>query len=451
MAEAARHVGNPPLTFRDFREKLRRAVESHTFSIRAGGGGIQIVDAPSAGFGSFDLVIAVGLNEGEWPSRGDRNIFYPQRLLKDFGWPTDAETLFYERAAFVELLRLSTSHVAVLRHQLEEEIPTVASPFLEEVEAVTGHRRAADPTGEFAGLIISRSEALRAGRIPVDERLRRTVRQPGLVSRPSFDPEPVSATAFELYLRCPFKYFSRYVLGLEEEDDIMEGLNPLERGRILHDILQKGFELWDARSIGPRPITRENYDEALRLFRNVAVKRLPPRARSIEMERLFGGPGEKGAIEWLLRMEMSRGPLRKRLLEHAFQNQFQLEEGPEGEAPWFVRIKGRSDRIDIDHEGYLHLFDYKSGRAPESRITIQVPLYALCLSQEYSSETVEAVYLSLRDKRSVTRDDFRGAVAKVRETFLGIREGRFPPRPYQDHLCASCGYQNLCRKQIESS
>ena len=43
----------------------------------------------------------------------------------------------------------------------------------------------------------------------------------------------------ERYLDCPFKYFSSYVLGLEEERDEEAGLNPRERGQFLHDVFQR--------------------------------------------------------------------------------------------------------------------------------------------------------------------------------------------------------------------
>lgn len=449
LSEAARRTGNPACPFHSFREKLHRAIESHTFSVRRGGGGVQIVDARSAGFGSFDLVFAVGLNEGEWPARSERNIFYPQWLLRDYGWPTDADALNLERRRFVELLGLPSRFVAVARHLLEEDVPTVASAFLEEVETLTRGKREALSSAELGRWLVSRPEALRAGAIPVQDRVREG-RPAGLIREKLFDPEPVSATGFELYLRCPFKHYARYVLGVEEEEDLEESLTPMERGRILHDILQTGFQKWDAHETGPRPVTSENFEEALELFNSVANEKLPPEKRRIELTRLFGGPGEPGAIEWLLRGEIGRGRLRRRLLEYGFQREYRFDGGLDGESSWQVRIKGRADRVDIDSQGHVHVFDYKSGRAPDPRLTIQVPLYALCLAQELGSRPAEAAYLSLRDKKSVERRDYSGALERVREVYREILKGSFPPRPYRPHLCDTCGYVGVCRKEIAS-
>ncbi len=457
LEEAARHVGDPSVDFRTFREKFRRAVEAHTFALRTGSGGVTVVDARSAGFGAFDLVILLGINEGEWPARGERNIFFPQWLLRDFGWPSDRKLLARERSRFQELLDLGREHLVLIRHQLEDEIPTVASPFLEEVETwlEESPHEAAPPMNDtdtdaetVLELVVTKSEALRRGLLEPSSPLP-SERRPGIVGSERAVPDPVSPTALELYLRCPFKYFSRYLLDLSEEEDVEAMLTPLERGRILHDLLHEGFKEWDAGRSEPRPVEPETYDDALALFRAVAVKKIPPEHRSVELRRLFGGPGEAGALEWLLRREMARGPLQKRLLEHPFQTPLRLTEGPGGEKPWFVQIKGRVDRADVDASGRLHVYDYKSGRAPEASVTLQVPLYSMCLSQDLGTPIEESAYLSFRDRRSTARADYQKASALLVETFDAIQNGRFPPKPHRDTLCGSCGFVGVCRKEIQ--
>ena len=448
MAHAARLTGDGPMGFVEFRDRLHRAVESHTFRARTGGGGVAIVDARSAGYGSFELVLLVGLNEGEWPSRSERNIFYPQWLLKEFGWESDHDRLALERAAFMELVRSAGREVALFRHQLEDEAPTVPSPFLEDVEIwQNGAAARSESVPTLRELVVSRSEALRRGLLAGPSPKRAL--PPGEVRTALAPPEPVSATAFELYLRCPFKYYSRYVLKLEEEEDFDKVLTPLERGRLVHEILQEGFKAWDEGRETPRAIDSSNFEEALRLFRRTATDKLPPGERPVELARLFGAPGQAGSMEWLLRREMSLAPLRQRLVEIGFQTLLQLREGPRGERPWFVRIKGRVDRADVDEEGRLHIYDYKSGAAPPPRLTLQVPLYAMCLAQEQAAPVREAAYLSLRELRAAERDDYERAGTLLVETFSRILDGRFEPRPYQDPLCFSCGYAGVCRKEID--
>lgn len=455
LADAARRVDDPPIEFGSFRDKLRRAIESHTFSLRTGEAGVQIVDARSAPFGSFDLVLLLGLNEGEWPLRSERNIFYPPWLLKDFGWPSDREHLASERRKFLDLLELSEKHVALFRHQIEDEVPTVPSPFLEDARSIAFEREVIETAGAaaLAELVVTRSEALEC-RLVAPRSGYEDAPAPGSAGRiegPLPIPEPVSPTAMELFLRCPFKYFSRHILGLEEEEDIEETLSALDRGRILHEVLQEAFSEWDRGGETPRSIDAESYDEALALFRRLALSKIPPGQRGVELHRLFGGAGEPGPIPWLLRREMARCAPRRRLLEHAFQSPLRFEVGPRGERPWYVRIKGRVDRADVDPDGLLHVFDYKSGRAPAEEVALQVPLYAMALSQELDVPVREAAYLSLRDRKAVPRADFAKATDLLLLALDAIGGGRFGPRPYQEHLCESCGYAGVCRKQIAES
>ena len=448
LEEAARRVSGLPRDFAYFREKLRRAIEQHTFAVRSGETGVQIVDGRSAPFGGFDLVVLMGLNEEEWPERSERNIFYPQWLLREFGFPSDRDLLAGERQRFLGLLDLAGKHVVLFRHQLEDEIPAVPSPFLEDARSWVSEREVTEvPLGiALAEIVVTRSDGLRRGLLSSESGAE--PRRPGHVEGPLTVSEPISPTAFELYLRCPFKYYSRYLLGIEEEEEVDEQLSPLERGRILHEVLQEAFAEWDRGRSSPRAIDPESYDEAVILFRRVALASLPPEHRAIEMERLFGGAGEPGAIPWLLRREMGQGPLRERLVEHAFSSALRLEEGPRGEKPWYVRIQGRIDRADVDLKGLLHVYDYKSGRAPGEAVALQVPLYAMCLSSERGLSVKEAAYLSFRDRKAISRGDFDKAGALLTKTYGAIREGRFAPAPYQEHLCASCGYAMVCRKEI---
>ena len=448
LEEAARRVSDPPRGFAYFRDKLRRAIEQHTFAVRSGETGVQIVDSRSAPFGGFDLVVLMGLNEDEWPERSERNIFYPQWLLREFGFPSDRDLLAGERRRFLGLLDLAWKNVVLFRHLLEDEIPAVPSPFLEEVRSWASEREVTEASvgAALAEIVVSRSDALRRGL--VSSASATVPRRPGQVEGPLTISEPISPTAFELHLRCPFKYYSRYLLGIEEEEEVDEQLSPLERGRILHEVLQEGFAEWDRGRSSPRPVDPESYEEALALFRRVALASLPPEHRAIEMERLFGGAGEPGAIPWLLRREMAQGPLRERLVEYAFSSPLRLEDGPRGEKPWYVRIQGRIDRADVDGKGFLHVYDYKSGRAPGEAVALQVPLYAMCLSSERGAPVKEAAYLSFRDRKAISRGDFDKAKALLTRTYGAIREGRFAPAPYQEHLCASCGYRMVCRKEI---
>ncbi len=440
-------LGESPVDLNTFKKSLRLAIKTHTFSQRTGNKGIHIIDARSAALGIFDLVIIVGLNEGEWPAKKEHNIFYPEWLLREFGWSSNAESRYEERITFKELSQFSRCYVAAFRHQIEEDIPTVPSLFLDEIENMHTTNTTRILEHDMSAYVTSRNQALRFGLVQPDKIITNRS-SPGILKYTLSNIEPVSATAFERYLHCPFKYYAKSILHLTEDEEEHIGLSPLQQGRIVHTILKDGFQQWDIATTFPQPVTEKNYATIIALFRKISKEKLPRKYHKIELTRLFGDYGHVGTIEWILRQETTRKPIAKRLLEYPFRTKLCLEHGPNGEAPWHVDIKGRVDRIDIDLKGGIHVFDYKTGKVPEAKVTLQVPLYAMCLTQDFSAKTTQATYLSLRDRKAVRRTDYEKTKTQLLKTYRHITEGHFPPRPYQNHLCNSCGYVGLCRKEI---
>ena len=149
-------------------------------------------------------------------------------------------------------------------------------------------------------------------------------------------------------------------------------------------------------------------------------------------------------------------PVRERLLEYAIDGEFEV--GTAGE-PRRVRLRGKADRVDLLSDGRLRVIDYKTGRAPDARRSVQLPVYALSVQQQLERsrglrvEVGEALYVAFgeRDPVRVVIDgagDDRMAEAQRRLTTAidGIANGEFPPRPATPRLCRHCGYAAVCRK-----
>ena len=98
--------------------------------------GVRLLDASAAPYADLDEIRIVGLCESDWPERAGRNIFYPQSLLAQLGWPADQERLAAARAQFQDLLRLPRRRVSLSTFTLEEDAIVSPSPFLEAVDAV---------------------------------------------------------------------------------------------------------------------------------------------------------------------------------------------------------------------------------------------------------------------------------------------------------------------------
>jgi ATP-dependent helicase/nuclease subunit B len=271
-------------------------------------------------------------------------------------------------------------------------------------------------------------------------------------------PPAFSVSALERYQDCPFRYFARDVLRIDEPPDDDAGLSPRARGRLIHEVFQRFFDAWD-RQHG-NTITTAGLDEARALFDQVAepmLAALPAADAALERTRLFGSAVAMGLVDVVLGLEAAR-PVRvvERWLEHRFDGAFRL--GTSSGTP--VPLAGVADRIDLLEGRRLRVIDYKSGAAPKATRALQVPVYALCavdtLEQRGGAPwTVdEAAYVAFTGRRTLVPVIRPGGapdvLASARERVLhavdGVSSGAFPPRPHDPLICRSCAYPSVCRK-----
>src|SRR4030095_12876427 len=94
-------------------------------------------------------------------------------------------------------------------------------------------------------------------------------------------------------------------------------------------------------------------------------------------------------------------PVLERLLEHELEGQFTFA-GPDG--PREIALRSKSDRIDLLADGTLRIVDYKIGRAPDRKRSLQLPIYGACAAQTLEGRhgrawTVgRAGYIAFREK-----------------------------------------------------
>jgi RecB family exonuclease len=159
----------------------------------------------------------------------------------------------------------------------------------------------------------------------------------------------------------------------------------------------------------------------------------------------------------LFALEIDTGaPVVERLLDMRFDNEFELV-GRDGARR--VRLRGVADRIDLRADATLRVVDYKTGRAPDAQMALQLPIYGACAEQQLAGYrgrqwTVgETVYAAFGEPRLIVRHgkgDISALVTdgqrRMLDAITEIEEGRFPPRPIDLHECTLCPYPTVCRK-----
>ena len=452
------------VAFEQVASMVRRGIESRTFAPRHGESGVHLVDADTAPFADFDDVQLAGLVDGEWPDRPRRNIFYSPAILRDLGWPAEADRVEAVRASFADLLCLPATALTISTFSLEHDTLVSKSILLDGVQEGEGPtvRRCDGATQEVVLSPGARAWTARRLARPADSI------DTGQTS--AHLPGAYSVSSLERYQDCPFKFFAADVLDLDELPEDEAALSPRARGRFIHEVFQRFFEAWDRRQLdsplakGGRSITAETYDEARKVFAKTAeplLAQLPEADAALERTRLFGSAISVGLIDVVLGLE-ARHPMDvvERWLEYRLDGTFTLG-GSDGRA---VSLRGVADRIDLLTGNRFRVIDYKSGSAPDRKRALQVPIYALCAQERLAAErgatwdVEEAAYVAFTGKKSLvpiiarknSTDDRAAVLADARTRLLdivsGIERGEFPPRPYEARMCSYCAYPSVCRK-----
>jgi len=281
-----------------------------------------------------------------------------------------------------------------------------------------------------------------------------------------------------VYGRCPFCFFVSEVLGVEEEEErLMQGLSPIERGLILHQALSAFFRGLDddARS---RPA---EHAPALHAAADKIIGRFM-RSRATAYRILWDAESKfihavlDGFLEGFAKKQGPWVPAR-------FEVAFGLPEaaGPArdglrlSDADLEVTVRGRIDRIDEREtpEGlFLRVVDYKTklhgGHGKTAALRgedLQVPLYMIAASEVvYAGRPVavaEGVYVGLvknerrviRVKKDLDGDEYTEDWKTIDEQarllpvryLARIRAGRFPVAPRNDCANGHCPYKAICR------
>jgi RecB family exonuclease len=462
LGDAHRRFDSRVVAFDEVAAMVRRGIETQTFAPRSGESGVHLVDADSAPFGEFDLVQLAGLVDGEWPDRPRRNIFYSAAILRELGWPADADRLEGIRASFTDLLRLPLRELAISTFSLEHDSIVAPSILIDEMAGAGSEGSGAGlKTRPYTlpqaddGLVLSD-----AARVWAMRRLERPADSIAGGQTSGHAAKAYSVSALERYQDCPFKFFASDVLQLDEPPEDEGALSPRARGRFIHEVFQRFFEEWDRRGGGT--ITSDRLDDARAVFAETAEPLLANLAEAdsaLERTRLFGSAISVGIVDVVLGLEASRPvDVVERWLEYRLEGEFSL--GAAGGRP--VPLRGVADRIDLLAGNRLRVIDYKSGYAPQPKRALQVPMYALCAQERLGEQrggtwqVDEAAYVAFSGKRSLVpvikagKDAQDSVLADARTRLLdivgSIERGEFPPRPYEPRICSYCAYPSVCRK-----
>ena len=280
-----------------------------------------------------------------------------------------------------------------------------------------------------------------------------------------------SASLLENYLACPFQFLLAELFNLEQLE-FGEEMNPLERGGILHSILEHFHA-----EFGEQRITEATYQQAEQALLKAAQEVIAENKLfnssfywQTEKERYLKD-GELGVVLREFLDNEAKGDFFSHYSTNIKANEFITKA-----SEWSFRdfevldgylLQGKVDRIAYHPKRDCYaVIDYKTGKLKYTKLAnspLQLPIYMLAVEQEYPTEVSFAGYCSLhpnqegqRYKVPLADVDYKKKQKKL-EQYLDeapqlvkaiaerIKSGQFMAS--EDSNCDWCQYKYSCRKE----
>lgn len=304
---------------------------------------------------SADTIVLGGLNEGSWPAETETDPWVSRPMRTELGLEQPERRIGLSAHDFVQLA--SNRRVYLTRAMKSEGAPTTESRWLTRLQNLLDGAGAGEAWKTSLPLAVAtaldRGEIVPAAKSPKPT--------PPIAARP----RRLSVTQIEAWIRDPYGVYARHILKLNRLDPIDKDPGPLERGSIIHRILEDFVRKHPEQF--PADAEAKLLAHGERHFLTMDGRNGP---------KAFWWPRFVRAAAWFLEMEgKRRGGVSRSLVE--LRGTMQVH-GPAGA----FTLHGKADRIDILRDGTISILDYKTGRLPtwtqvEVGLSPQLPLEAL--------------------------------------------------------------------------
>ncbi len=408
---------------------------------------VQILGVFEASGLRFDHLWIMGMHDGAWPRSRGPNPFLPLRLGRQLDLPQSSPRRELEFAKRLTGQLLRSAPDVVVSHPLREaDADLRPSPLFADLPVVDPAALglpSAPPYVETLRLS-SRIEVVQDHDAPAWE---------GALAR--------GGTAiFTHQAACPFRAFAHIRLGAKSLDAPEPGLSALDRGILIHAILER---VW-ARLGSHEALMSAGADELGTLIRaavRAEISEMAPARRVLRQARFAGI--EQARLEQLVAGWLEQEKARIPFTVLALEQERQINVGG-------IDLAVRADRVDRLADGTLVVIDYKSSeRSPsdwdgDRPDEPQLPLYATTTAEQLSGvlfgilETGGTRFRGLACSEGIVpgvkprkRDrplhdaieDWRGVLDRLGRDF---REGKArvdPKKPGE--TCRYCSLSSLCR------
>jgi ATP-dependent helicase/nuclease subunit B len=413
--------------FHEWRRWLAQQLDTETFRDSSIDSPVRFTHLAATRWRAFDAVLLLGCDADHLPSVADGGRWFNDAVRASLNLPTQSMNAARQRDDLLALLALNDCVLVTWQKDKNGE-QGLLSPLLQilrdEHEQADGDD--CSENGLHAYLEVEEVHALNMAQAA----------QPAPCAASELVPASVSISAYNSLVACPYQFYARHILRLNELDEVQEGIEKRDYGERVHQILQRFHQQFalvsqhpaDAMEAALRQISEEVFADLLQ--QDFAARAWL--ARWFESLPAY--------VEWQQQNEAQGW--RYAESEQAFD--WDLEA---------VRLRGRIDRLDVRGEEKLVL-DYKTqsdtvlrNKLKEPGEDVQLACYA------YAHEAADAAFVSIENgkvKLVAPKEDVPLLAQLNAERLVNvmeaIRDGAGLPANGIDAVCGWCEMRGVCRK-----
>ncbi len=366
----------PLLTYTEYKNIIIDVLSQSTIRDAVSHKRLRLLSPLQALYEDFDIVILSGLNEGIWPAYDQSNRLMNRTMGMELGLP-DPQILV-GRSAFFFAQALHSDKVYISYANTRDGSPAKPSRWVLKLKAFAQFIGAVEQISPDINLLYLKNKLNYVEKIAQYN-----------LPKPSPDlslrPVRLSVSAIETLLNDPYQIYAKYILHLNNLEDLSATVSSASFGTWVHAVLEHA--------------TIEKNYSADNLTK-IADKFMPD---ITDEYQVLWRTNFNSFVHWIAQ-ELTKRSHNATVwsVESTMQGKFYCG------ARQFDII-GKADRIDVLADGSYEIIDYKTGVIPskndvESLQAPQLPLLALLLIKNNNCAVSKLTYIALKDKKVVSFD-----------------------------------------------
>ena len=411
--------------------------------------GLQVLGLLETRSLSFDNVIVMDMNESVLPKLKIYEPLIPREVMLSLGLNRLEKEEEIQRYQFFRLLACAKNvHLVYSADEIHEK-----SRFIEELLWAKQKTEGA-----------LKSVHAKRARFAIETDISKKIikKTPQMISQ--LKEATYSASRLNVYLGCPMQFYYKYVLGLKEKDDLLEGPEATHIGKFIHEVLEESFKKF----ISTKPkFTKTFYSSFAKLVDEKFEKEIACRMKS----------------DSILLREIMNERLRK-FLENEEQWPVKKILSLEEDRKATIKLNGQDvpfvytvDRVDELEDGSIVIIDYKTGGAnitpkrlsslqsmqmnresiKEDLRSFQLPLYYHFTKEQMPTSDINAQLYNIRSlkRESFIRDDDKGNESEIMDISIQALEYihkeicdpkvSFSCESVDERRCENCPFVSPCK------